>query len=104
MNVRRAGAADVAAIAGIWNHYIRDTEVMLAPGNTGRGQGWALMTAVLDHARAGGAHTIFAGISSANPGALAFHAALGFEPAAVLPEAGWKNGRWFDLHLMRYWF
>ena len=78
--------------------------VMLAPGNTGRGQGWALMTAVLDHARAGGAHTIFAGISSANPGALAFHAALGFEPAAVLPEAGWKNGRWFDLHLMRYWF
>ena len=31
MTVRVAGAADAAAVAGIWNHYIRDTAVTFNP-------------------------------------------------------------------------
>ena len=83
--------------------YARTMEhtIVLAPGARGRGLGRALMAAVEDHARAGGAHSIFAGVSSGNPAGLAFHARLGFVEAAVLREAGWKFGRWFDLHLMR---
>lgn len=161
MTVRQAGPGDAAAIAEIWNHYIRNTAVtftptekrvaevralldaraaeghatfvstgetgvlgfagyarfragegyrrtlehtvLVAPGATGAGRGRALLTAVMDHARAGGGHSIFAGISSGNPEGLAFHAAMGFAPEAILREAGWKNGKWWDLHLMRAW-
>ena len=83
--------------------YARTMEhtIVLAPAARGKGLGRELMTAVEDHARAGGAHSIFGGVSSGNPAGLAFHARLGFVEAAILREVGWKFGRWFDLHLMR---
>jgi phosphinothricin acetyltransferase len=59
------------------------------------------MAAVEADARAKGKHSLFAGVSSANPEGRAFHAALGFVEVAVLPEVGWKWGRWLDLHLMQ---
>lgn len=75
--------------------------VILAPGGQGSGLGRALMAAIEDHARAAGAHSIFAGVSSGNPDGVAFHARLGYAAVAVLPDVGWKFGRWFDLHLMQ---
>ncbi|WP_172296972.1 GNAT family N-acetyltransferase [Pseudoruegeria sp. HB172150] len=75
--------------------------VILATEAHGRGFGRALMSAVEDHARAGGAHSIFAGVSSGNPAGIAFHARLGYREVAVLPEVGWKFDRWYDLHLMQ---
>jgi phosphinothricin acetyltransferase len=83
--------------------YARTMEhtVLLAPEGRGRGLGRALMAAVEEDARAKGKHSLFAGVSSANPEGRAFHAALGFEEVAVLPEVGWKWGRWLDLHLMQ---
>lgn len=83
--------------------YARTMEhtVILAPGARGTGVGRALMKAVEDHARAAGAHTIFAGVSSGNPDGIAFHERLGYRQVAVLREVGWKFGRWFDLHLMQ---
>ncbi|MDF0596672.1 GNAT family N-acetyltransferase [Psychromarinibacter halotolerans] len=83
--------------------YARTMEhtVILDPAVRGRGLGRALMEAVEDHARQGGAHSIFAGVSSGNPAGIAFHAALGYREVAVLPEVGWKFGRLLDLHLMQ---
>lgn len=83
--------------------YARTMEhsVILAPEGRGRGLGRALMAAVEDHAAAGGAHSIFAGVSGANPEGRAFHAALGYREVAVLPEVGFKFGRWLDLVLMQ---
>jgi L-amino acid N-acyltransferase len=75
--------------------------VLLAPDARGRGLGRALMRAVEDHARGAGVHSLFGGVSGANPEGRAFHLALGFAEVAVLREVGWKWGRWLDLHLMQ---
>jgi phosphinothricin acetyltransferase len=83
--------------------YARTMEhtIQLAPGASGRGYGCALMRAVEDHARIGGAHSMFAGVSGENPEGRAFHARLGYAETAVLPAVGWKFGRWMDLVLMQ---
>ena len=83
--------------------YARTMEhtIQLAPGGAGRGLGRTLMTAVEDHARAGGAHSMFAGVSAENPAGRAFHARLGYRETALLPQVGWKFGRWIDLVLMQ---
>ena len=83
--------------------YARTMEhtIQLAPGASGRGLGRALMAQVEAHARAGGAHSMFAGVSGENPEGRAFHARLGYAETAVLPAVGWKFGRWMDLVLMQ---
>lgn len=157
--IRAARGGDAGEVAGIWNHYIRETlvtfnsaektadevadliaaragaghpfvvaeaggavlgfatafqfrsgvgyartfehTILMDPGARERGFGRALMAAVEDHAREGGAHSIFAGVSSGNPGGRAFHAAMGYAEVATLREVGFKWGRWLDLHLMQ---
>lgn len=83
--------------------YARTLEhtILLAPDARGRGLGRALMAALEDHAAAAGAHSIFAGVSAANPGGIAFHAALGYRQTARLAQVGFKMGRWLDLVLMQ---
>lgn len=78
-----------------------ENTVMLHPDGQGRGGGRALMAALCDHAKADGKHRMFAGCSAENPGAVRFHAAVGFETVATLPEVGFKFGRWIDLVLMQ---
>lgn len=82
--------------------YARSLEhsVHLAPSARGRGLGRALVAALADRARARQAHWLIGGVSGENPGGLAFHRALGFAPLAVLPEVGFKFGRYIDLHLL----
>ena len=82
--------------------YARSLEhtVMVAAGAHGRGVGQSLLACIQAEARGRGAHALYAGVSAENPGALRFHAAMGFATLAVLPEAGWKFGRFIDLHLL----
>jgi L-amino acid N-acyltransferase len=83
--------------------YARTMEhtVLLDAAARGRGVGRALMAAVEDHARGAGVHSLFGGVSGANPEGRAFHLAVGYAEVAVLREVGWKWGRWLDLHLMQ---
>jgi L-amino acid N-acyltransferase len=83
--------------------YARTMEhsVMLRPGAAGRGLGRALMAEVEDHASAGGAHSLFAGVSAENDAGRRFHARLGFTEVARLPQVGFKWDRWIDLVLMQ---
>ena len=74
--------------------------IMLDPAARGQGAGRILMTAIEDHARAGGAHTLFAGVSGENADGVAFHGRMGFRTVARIPEVGRKFGRWLDLVLM----
>jgi len=83
--------------------YARTMEhtIILTPDARGRGLGARLLGVLEDHARARGAHSIFAGVSSGNPPGRAFHARMGYVEVATLHGVGWKFGRLFDLHLMQ---
>ena len=86
---------------GVGYAHTMEHTVILSPEARGRGLGRALMFAVEDHARAAGAHSLFAGVSAENTGAVGFHEALGYEAVATLPEVGRKFDRWPDLVLMQ---
>lgn len=157
--IRLAHASDVADIARIWNHYIRDTlvtfhadaktesevretihsadvnghatfvaevgsavlgfatyrqfrsgpgyrrtmehTVLVHPDGVGRGLGGALMDELEEHAARQGYHSMFAGVSAANPPGRSFHEKRGYRFIATLPEVGYKNTDWLDLHLLQ---
>lgn len=83
--------------------YARTAEhsVIVAQNHVGRGVGRALMTALMDRARAEGVHIMVAAISSENPHAVEFHTRLGFQEVGCMPEVGYKNDRYLDLILMQ---
>ncbi|MTH77449.1 GNAT family N-acetyltransferase [Paracoccus aestuariivivens] len=85
------------------NGYVHAMEhtIILADGARGKGIGRALMAAIENHARAGGAHTMVAGVSGENDMAIAFHQAVGYEPVGRLPQSGRKFDRWLDLVLLQ---
>ncbi|WP_022702980.1 GNAT family N-acetyltransferase [Pseudorhodobacter ferrugineus] len=87
--------------AGIGYARCMEHTIVLGPDARGHGIGRALITAIEDHARAGGAHSIFAGVTAENAQGHAFHAAMGYTHVVTLREVGFKFGRWLDLHLMQ---
>lgn len=85
------------------NGYARTMEhtVYVDPAAQGRGAARALMRAVEEHARERGAHVMLAVVSGENPDGEAFHARLGYKKVAVIPELGFKWGRYFDFVAMQ---
>jgi len=86
---------------GVGYRYTAEYTIHLAVGAQRQGIGQAMVTEIVDHATASGLHSLWAGISGENEGAVAFHARCGFSHAARLSEVGYKFGRWFDLVLMQ---
>ena len=75
--------------------------IVLSPAARGEGLGRVLMARAEAAAAAQGRHVMVAAISSANPGAVSFHAALGFAQVGLMPEVGRKRDQWLDLILMQ---
>lgn len=75
--------------------------VIVHPSVHGRGVGRALMRMAVMAATEQSKHVMVGAISGANPQAVAFHEALGFERVGHLPQVGRKRGQWLDLILMQ---
>ncbi len=62
-----------------------------------RGIGRALYGELLTLLARRGLQVALAGITLPNPGSIALHEALGFEPVGVYRRIGWKAGAWHDV-------
>ncbi|MGB1504390.1 MAG: GNAT family N-acetyltransferase [Acidimicrobiales bacterium] len=67
----------------------------------GLGVGKALLTELVDMARARGFHTILAFIASTEQASEALHRSCGFEVTGRHKEVGRKFGRWLDVTVMQ---
>jgi len=75
--------------------------IYINPKARGQGLGAILLAELITHAELEAHHVMVAGISGANPGAVRFHARLGFETVGHMPQVGFKNDQWLDLILMQ---
>lgn len=64
----------------------------------GRGVGALLLGELIAAARNAGHHNLIGGIDAQNAASIALHKKFGFEHCASIREAGFKFGRWLDLH------
>jgi phosphinothricin acetyltransferase len=84
-----------------YRHTVEDT-VYISPGQTGRGLGRALLTALLAGCEQAGARQVIAVIADTGSDASqALHRRCGFTEAGRLTAVGRKHGRWIDTVLMQ---
>ena len=83
--------------------YARTVEHMVyaAPAFQRRGVARSLMLELFPRARALGLHVMLGALDAANAGSIALHEGLGFEKVGLMPQAGYKFGRYLDLLWMQ---
>ncbi|AQR62131.1 GNAT family N-acetyltransferase [Brevundimonas sp. LM2] len=69
----------------------------------GRGVGRALLTGLIERARALGLRHVIGAISDSatSEASIALHERLGFRRVGAYVQVGWKFDRWLDVHLMQ---
>lgn len=96
------GAVAGYASYGVWRaksgyRYTVENSVYVHVDYHRRGIATALMTELIERARAGGIHVIIASVESTNATSIALHERFGFRIVAQMPEVGCKFGRWLDM-------
>ena len=81
--------------------YTMESTIMIKAEAQWAGTGRQLMARIENHARMHDVHSIFAGVSAENAGAVSFHEKCGFVQVSRLNEVGFKFGRWHDLILLQ---
>jgi phosphinothricin acetyltransferase len=74
-----------------------DVAVYLKPGEGGAGLGKLLQARVVRCLKAQGYVSALAVIVCPNEASVRLHESLGFEPVGVMPNMGFKQGRWHDV-------
>ena len=67
----------------------------------GGGIGSALLTPLIEHARAAGRHVMIGGVDAENTGSIAFHQRHGFVETGRIREVGRKFDRWLDVAFLQ---
>jgi L-amino acid N-acyltransferase YncA len=80
-----------------------ENSVYVAPEQQRRGIGRALLAALIGACEARGFRQMIAviGDSTKQQASIGFHAALDFQHIGILPDVGFKHGRWLDTVLMQ---
>lgn len=79
-----------------------ENSVYIAPGQSRKGVGRALLAELLPRCEALGYRQVIAVIGdSGNAGSIGLHHAMGFQPAGIYRCVGLKFGRWLDSVLMQ---
>ncbi len=82
--------------------YTVEDSIYLRRECVGQGIGRALLAALLADCERAGARQMVAIIGdSGNVASIRLHAGAGFAPIGVLPDVGWKFGRWLDVVMMQ---
>ena len=97
-----AGVVVAYAKAGVWREraayqWTAECGLYVADAQRGRGLGRAIYGALLDELRARGFRSAIGGITLPNEPSVKLHEALGFAPAGVFREVGFKQDRWWDV-------
>ena len=79
---------------------VGEESVYIAEHARGRGVGRALLSRVVDSARAGGLWTLQAGVFPENEASLALHRSLGFREVGVRERLGQLDDTWRDVVLL----
>ena len=84
-----------------YRHTVEDS-IYIRRDHVGNGIGRSLLDALIAGCERAGARQMIAVIGdSGNTASIRVHAATGFAPIGVLPDVGWKFGRWLDVVLMQ---
>lgn len=79
--------------------YTMEHSVYVRADQRGQGLGLQLMEAIIEEARKQDVHALVGAIDAANAGSIALHERLGFKSVGLMPQVGFKFGRWLDLAL-----
>ncbi len=77
-----------------------DVSVYVRQGHRRNGLGRAFYTSLLELLRLQGFHNALAGATLPNPGSVALHEGMGFEPVGTYRDIGFKCDAWHDV---RWW-
>ncbi|MBD3581079.1 GNAT family N-acetyltransferase [Flavobacterium selenitireducens] len=75
--------------------------VYVLDGNSGKGIGRQLLSALIESAKQQGYHNMIGGIDASNSESIAFHKKFGFVECGVIRQAAFKFDRWLDLMFMQ---
>jgi phosphinothricin acetyltransferase len=79
--------------------YTMEHSVYVRSDQRGKGLGLQLMQAIIEEAGLNDVHALVGAIDAANAGSIALHERLGFKSVGLMPQVGFKFGRWLDLAL-----
>ncbi len=79
--------------------YTMEHSVYVRNDQRGKGLGQQLLQALIEQARSDDVHVLVGAIDAANVGSISLHEKLGFRSVGLMPQVGFKFGRWLDLAL-----